>query len=276
MTRKKRISTIIKDTYSQRYDLSGPTMVYAPVGTYRRGRGDRFAALRPVFEFLKSNRVMLFMAVFSGFTAILAVYYYNLLVDTQQNMFASVGNVNALMQRRSDIGTNLSKAVLDYSKHESSVFTAIVALRAEMQGKGFDKGVVGTLAKLPNEAKVVGSVATSTAAATDSAEVVKPGAETAEKSVSAGILPSLSGLMAIAEQYPDLKLSNNFESMMAAMVEVEKDLGTARVKFNATANIYTTNIAKFPCNFFAKIFGFKSYDYFTANQAAQEFKVIGF
>ena len=80
--------------------------------------------------------------------------------------------------------------------------------------------------------------------------------------------------MAIAEQYPDLKLSTNFESLMAALVEVEKDLATERIKFNNEINIYTTNVVRFPCNIFAHIFGFELKPYFESTNEAKTFKRI--
>jgi LemA protein len=270
MSKTKRISKIIKDTYSQRYDLPGQRMVYAPVGTYRDGSmRDRLAGFRPLFDFMKSNRFILFMTVFTVFHALLGVYYYNLLVDTQQNMYASLGNVSALLQRRNDIAENLSKAVHDYSKHEQGVFTAIVSLRTMMKEKGVDRADLEKLAQLQKSGKMG---PTDPAALGETAAV--PGS--AAKPGSNDFLSSLSGMTAIAEQYPDLKLSTNFESLMAALVEVEKDLAAERIKFNDTANIYTTNVAKFPCNLFALAFGFERLDYFTANKAAQEFKVINF
>jgi LemA protein len=87
-------------------------------------------------------------------------------------------------------------------------------------------------------------------------------------------MASLSKLMALAEQYPDLKLSSNFQSLMAALIEVEKDLATERIKLNDMVNTYTTNVAKFPCNMFAVLYGFPRSPYFEATEEAKAFKLI--
>jgi len=81
-------------------------------------------------------------------------------------------------------------------------------------------------------------------------------------------------MLAVAEQYPDLKLSDNFNTLMAALVEVEKDLADERIKFNDAVNIYTTNLIRFPLNAYAWIFGFKSRPYFEATADASRFNPI--
>jgi LemA protein len=92
----------------------------------------------------------------------------------------------------------------------------------------------------------------------------------------AASLPSLDRLLAVAEQYPDLKLSSNFDRLMKALIEVEKDLAVERIRYNDMANIYSTNLAKFPINVYAWIFGFETQPYFEATEEAQSFKPIDY
>jgi len=89
-------------------------------------------------------------------------------------------------------------------------------------------------------------------------------------------LSPLTRLLALAEQYPDLKLSNTFINLMTALIEVEKDLAMERIKYNDAVNVYTTNTAIFPINIFAVIFRFKDKPYFEATQEAQKLKPISY
>ncbi len=262
--RKSRISEIINKTYRNRYKLkSGDTITtsnlinldrkFKPLTTIHT-IGRRKVMLRSKTSFLIA---ILLIVAFAK--ASLSVYYYNKLVDTQQNMLAAHGDVQVLMQRRKDIANNLSKAVLDYSKHEQDVFTSIVSLRKLLTKDNYSSNDV--LAKLKNlmESKKPG--------------LPSPGAA---NPLQADLFSSLTKLVAVAEQYPDLKLAANFETLMAALVQVEQDLALQRIKFNKETNIYTTVMVKFPGNVFAWIFRFKPLEYYEADDHAKTFKLIGY
>ena len=72
----------------------------------------------------------------------------------------------------------------------------------------------------------------------------------------------MSQLMAVAEQYPDLKLSENFIKYMDAILEFENRIAELRMIYNVSVNVYTTKRDQFPGNFFATIFKFGDYSYF--------------
>jgi LemA protein len=171
------------------------------------------------------------------------------------------GNVEAMLQRRNDIANNLSKAVLDYSTHERGVFTAVVSLRSFISEDQLAKDEY--LKKL-----------NTTLNQRNPSLPFEKGAFEAAKDES--LMSSLSKLMALAEQYPDLKLSTNFQSLMAALIEVEKDLATERIKLNDMVNTYTTNVAMFPCNIFAFLYRFPRSSYFDATEEAKAFKLINY
>ena len=63
---------------------------------------------------------------------------------------------------------------------------------------------------------------------------------------------------------------------MTALIDVEKDLASERIKFNDAVNTYTTNTAKFPINVYAWIFGFQVRPYFEATEDAKSFKPIDY
>ncbi len=102
------------------------------------------------------------------------------------------------------------------------------------------------------------------------------GPESATTAPASGDLSPLARLLAVAEQYPDLKLSNTCINLMTALIEIEKDLAQERIKYNDNVNIYTTNMAKFPINIYATLFGFKHKPYFEATGEAQKLKPISY
>ena len=245
---------MIYKAYGRKYKLGPPDVTLNR--NYRRPAGLHYhLQSNPVVGLMKKNWFPLAFLLFVLIHVIMAIYYYNLLVDTEQNMNAASANVEALLQRRNDIAHNLSKAVLDYAGHEQNVFASVVSLRSFMSGSDIkqDEKLKELSSLIDKEKQVV---------AADAAPS------------QSDLLSSLSSLVAIAEQYPDLKLSTNFESLMVALVEVEKDLAAERIKFNNEINIYTTNVVKFPCNIFAYIFEFETNPYFESTSEAKNFKRI--
>jgi LemA protein len=252
MRRGNAVSTIIRKAYGRRYDLDPFPMVSRP----RNYLEYYLSKVYPVIGVIKKKWFQIFVVLCLAILAGGSIYYYNLLVSTEQDVLASKGKVHALLQRRNDISINLSKAVFDYSKHERGVFTAVVALRSILSEKGI------TDSKLEDLIKNLEQNAQGAAG--------KAGEEVA----GADPVSALNRLLAIAEQYPDLKLSSNFLSLMTALVEVEKDLAAERIKYNDAANVYTTNMAKFPINIYAWIFGFELQPYFEATEDAKRLRPI--
>ena len=248
--RRNSVTTIIQRAYGKRYRLDPYPEVVSPPRYY-------LSKIRPVMGFIKQKRVRILVVLLFALIAGASIYYFNLLVQTEQDVLAAKGKVAALQQRRNDISINLSKAVLDYSRHERSVFTVVVALRSFLS----EKGLKGT--ELEEIMKDFGQQGIA-------------GAGKASEKISGAGSSSLDRLLAVAEQYPDLKLSSNFNSLMKALVDVEKDLAAQRINYNNATNLYSTNLAKFPINIYAWIFGFKWYPYFEATDEAKTFKPINY
>ena len=248
---KTHVTTLIKRVYGKKYDLEP----YRDLSV-----GPRFYAskMQPLLMFLREKRIRLLFWVMLAVVAGGSIYYFNLLVSTEQDVLAAKGKVDALQQRRNDISINLSKAALDYSTHERSVFTAVVALRSLLAEKGEDNAQIEALIK-----EIGGGGAAD-------------GSKLSGMMAGTGKLSALGRMLAVAEQYPDLKLSSNFNNLMTALIEVEKDLADERIKFNDAVNIYTTNIIRFPLNAYAWIFGFKARPYFEATAEASKFNPIAY
>ena len=249
--RKVSVSNLIQRTYGKRYQLT-------PSGNLVTRQGFFVSKMQSAFAAVRQRRFLILIFTLIAVMAAGSIYCYNLLVQTEQDVLSARGKVAAMEQRRNDISINLSKAVFDYSRHERSVFTGVVALRSLLSEKGMKGPELKELAKnfkLP--------------------ETSVPGMGPEKL---AGALPAsaLGRILAIAEQYPDLKLSATFQNLMTALIEVEKDLATERIRFNDAVNIYTTNVAKFPINFHAWLFGFESRPYFEATGDAKSFKPIDY
>ncbi len=80
---------------------------------------------------------------------------------------------------------------------------------------------------------------------------------------------TLNNLLAVAEQYPDLKASTNFLALQHSLNEIEKEVQQARQRYNTAVRKYNTLVESFPSNIMAKIFNFKTYSYFTLELATQ-------
>ncbi|SLM32724.1 Putative LemA family protein (modular protein), magnetosome protein MamQ. Homology with gene DMR_41130 of RS-1 [Desulfamplus magnetovallimortis] len=287
------VTRIIRDAYGKKYKLDSHAL--APRAIYFPSVREYLSLLTPVADFFRSRSIYIAALLLSIITAVMTIYYYNILVESEQMVLTAQGKVSVLMQRRNDISINLSKAVLDYSTHEREVLTAIVALRTMLSGEKnegnfFQKedGSAKLLPKSPVTKSLPGKAATEKLPLFSNPQQVPgslpelglPAAFTQGKAMAAlapDTMESLGRLLlAVAEQYPDLKLSANFSSLMAALVEVEKDLATERLKFNDAVNAYTTNIAKFPSNLYAAMFNFPPQSYFEPTNDAKQLVPISY
>jgi len=84
-----------------------------------------------------------------------------------------------------------------------------------------------------------------------------------------GLSRTLGSMLAVAEEYPELKSSSNFLALQQSVFETEKDIMLARDRFNDNVASYNTMIDAFPSNLIAKLFGFEKMEYFTLELATQ-------
>lgn len=83
------------------------------------------------------------------------------------------------------------------------------------------------------------------------------------------ISQSLGGLIAVAENYPELKASENYASLQIALNEIEQEIQTSRTDYNNAVRKYNTHVESFPSNLMASIFNFSSVDYFNLELTTQ-------
>lgn len=279
--KRDRINFIIEKAYGRRYDLEAKVLTARPRSRFY------LTKVRPVITRLEivsvnllKRKYMLGSITLTGLLVLVTVYYYNQLVISEQNMHATMGRIQALLQRRSDTAANLSKAVLDYAEHERTVLNAVVALRGastEKQAGGESLSDAPASARRLEQWKQIVSETGGKPGAPGKAPA--PGASTGPAGAQAADVAAPSALMslsALAEQYPDLKLSGNFQTLMNVLDQIEKDLAAERMKHDEMVNIYTTYVQTVPSIIFAKLFRFPVHPYFEASEEAKNFKTIGF
>ena len=171
---------------------------------------------------------------------------YNALVSAEEKTESAWSEVSNQYQRRMDLVPNLVNTVKGYASHEKSTLEELTAARAK----------VGTL----------------NFTADDLSEENLAKFQKAQDELKG----SLSKLLAIAENYPDLKANQNFLDLQAQLEGTENRIAVARRNFNEAAQSYNTLTRKFPAIITAKIFGFKKKAYFEANVGAEVAPTVSF
>ena len=78
----------------------------------------------------------------------------------------------------------------------------------------------------------------------------------------------------VAEQYPSLRLSENFQQFTKAIIETENKIADSIQTYNARVNDFTTILSQFPGNIFGKVCGFKPYQFYSPERFKLEFKPL--
>ena len=162
---------------------------------------------------------------------------YNQLVTLNENVEASLSQIDNQLQRRNDLIPNLVETVKGYASHEEEIFTSIADARARLIGGGSMEDMAQASDELSG---------------------------------------SLRRLLAISESYPELKANENFINLSTELAGTENRIAVARRDYNNTAREYNTLIRRFPTVIIANMVGFERYDYFEASQGAAEVPGVQF
>ena len=192
-----------------------------------------------------NKTLMIIIAVVVIFAGII-MSGYNSLVSMNENVNGKWSQVENQLQRRNDLIPNLVNTVKGYASHEENTLTEVVNARAkatQMQ-LNIDQLDEAALKKLSN--------------------------------VQGELSSALSRLMAISENYPDLKANQNFLDLQAQLEGTENRIAVERRKFNDVARSYNAFILQFPRNLVAGMFGFTSKPYFEANAGAENAPKVEF
>lgn len=195
---------------------------------------------------MKKNKGLIITVVVIALVAIWGISSYNGLVSMDENVSNSWANVETQYQRRSDLIPNLVNTVKGYAKHESETLESVMAARSQATQVKIDPSNC-TPQQLAAYQKAQGDVTT-----------------------------ALGKLLAITENYPDLKANQNFLELQSQLEGTENRINVARKDFNDTAKKYNTSLRRFPRNIVASMFGFEKRAYFEAEAGAEKAPKVEF
>ena len=171
---------------------------------------------------------------------------YNSMVSEQEKATTAFANVQSAYQRRADLIPNLVEVVKGYASHEKETFESVVAARAKATQVTVDPTNL-TPEKLKEFQQAQGELGS-----------------------------ALGKLIAIQENYPELKANENFRDLQAQLEGTENRINEARNSFNGVVQQYNIVIRKFPKNILAGIFGFNTMDKFEADAGAEKAPTVKF
>ena len=163
---------------------------------------------------------------------------YNGLVKKQEAMNSAWSQVENVYQRRADLVPNLVAVVKNYAEYEQETLTAVTEARAK--------------------------AAASTVNMENFDETDFSHFESAQKELG----NSINRLLVTIENYPDLKASENYQSLQTQLTGCENRIQTERQRFNEAVKAYNQSIRKFPNMLIAKLLGFENRPYFEADEGA--------
>lgn len=195
---------------------------------------------------MKKNKGLIITIVVIVLVALWGISSYNRLVGMDENVSNQWANVETQYQRRSDLIPNLVNTVKGYAKHESQTLEAVMAARSQATQVKIDPSNC-TPQQLATYQKAQGDVTT-----------------------------ALGKLLAITENYPDLKANQNFLELQSQLEGTENRINVARKDFNDSAKEYNTSLRRFPRNIIASMFGFEKRNYFEAEAGAEKAPKVEF
>ena len=151
--------------------------------------------------------------------AIVLIVIYNQLVTLRQRVQNAWSQIDVQLQRRFDLIPNLVETVKGYMTHEQETLTKVTDLRSAWA----DAKTVEQKAELEGQ-----------------------------------LTETLKTIMAVAENYPNLKADQSFNNLQAELSDTENKISYSRQFYNDTVTMYNTKLETFPSNLVAGMFGFKA------------------
>jgi LemA protein len=162
---------------------------------------------------------------------------YNQLVSLEQTVNSAASNIDTQLQRRSDLIPNLVNTVKGYATQEKTIFTDIANARSRLAG------------------------------ATNVQE---------QANADSQLSGSLSRLLAIVENYPELKSNQNFRDLSVQLEGTENRIAISRQDYNTAVTNYNTKRRKFPVNIISSLFGFQEKPLYKASEGAKDVPSVDF
>lgn len=172
---------------------------------------------------------------------------YNTLQVKDEAVTASWSEVQNQYQRRADLVPNLVNVVKGYAKHEEKVLTEVTQARANVAGLKVDKEVLEDPALFQKY-----------------------------QQAQAQMTSALSRLIAVSENYPDLKANEQFRDLQVQLEGTENRIAVARNRYITTVQDFNSYSRQFPQVMTAKVIGMHTKPNFSAEQGAQNAPKVSF
>lgn len=165
-----------------------------------------------------------------GAVVLLVLYLvisYNTLIVLKTRIQEALAGIDVQLKRRADLIPNLVETVKGYAKHEKTVFEDVTKARSSLMNAGSLK----------------------------------------EKAAANNMLTdALKSLFAVAENYPQLRASENFQDLQRQLEDTEDKVAYSRQFYNSNVMDYNAKVQVFPTNMIASAFGFKQFEFFQADE----------
>jgi len=182
--------------------------------------------------------VLIFFGIIILLPFVYVILTYNTLVALRNHIRDAWSNIDTELKRRYDLIPNLVATVKGYAAHEKEIYERITELRARcMAGQGARHEQVA------NENQLV---------------------------------DALKSLLAVVENYPQLKADQHFLELQRELVNTEDRIQAARRFFNGNVRDYRNKCETFPSSLIAGMFGFELHDYFNVSPSVREVPDIDF
>lgn len=162
---------------------------------------------------------------------IAGVGYKNSFVELSNQVEEAFSTMDVYLKKRWDLIPNLVETVKGYAKHEKETFKDVIELR----NSGYNK--------MDSDAKIA-----------------------ANQQLQQGI----ARIMALAENYPELKANENFKDLNLQLSDIEKDISNARKFYNGAVKNYNNKVQMIPGCIFAALFGYHKKEMFSINDTERE------
>ena len=177
------------------------------------------------------NDVLSFIVTLSVIFVIAVILSYNRFVN-QKNLIAnSWSNIDTELRRRYDLIPNLVETVKGYAAHERAVLEQVVAARTKAMSE--------------------------------------QGSPEAQAGRERPLVDALKRLLAVVENYPQLKANEHYLELQEELVDTEDRIQAARRFYNANVRDYNTRVQSLPSNLIARIFNFEIAGYFQIEPAVR-------
>ena len=186
---------------------------------------------------MKKSSIFIIIGVVVVLIAGYLISKYNTMVTMSEKVDAKFSDIDTQLQRRADLIPNLVNSVKGYMSHEQDAIAKVTEART----------------KLVNASSVE----------------EKGKADTQ-------LTSALNNLLALAENYPDLKANTTFVGLMDELAGTENRIATARKDYNDIVKEFNTFIKRFPNSLLAGMFGFSEREYFKADEGANEVPKVEF